>query len=389
MMAAIALSNSFVDPPRLHHNELFMMWNTAGKDYFVPAPGRDGAETQVTNPELLRLGNPMETFQARKQPGVFRIICIGGSVTEGWPFQHLFSYPQLLELILRDVLPDRKIEVINAGISGSDSSSDQELERELLKFEPDLLLINEGNIESWNLVFHSGWQAAPLRWQAWLFRNVHFYGRLYYKFVVRSGIADDYAFRRRAELAGDENRVLSLFINNVGVMVSSAHQNHCETVLLTQFIPPAGWGDSLIRRVNDELRRISERDEAPVVDIDKAFAARSSSLLIPPPFIHPDIAGYVLFAKTVARQLSERGLIAPSAAWRWGRLRPDADYLQELRVTPDRVNRTYGQLGRAYAQANLPKTAKSYFTRAHRSAAAVRKTWEPGCRNIAEPEDCN
>ncbi|MBL7777673.1 MAG: hypothetical protein JNK66_05160 [Chitinophagales bacterium] len=54
-----------------------------------------------------------------KPDSLFRIVCLGGSTTYGYGINHPDStYPALLEKVLKHKYPNRRIEVINAGIEG-------------------------------------------------------------------------------------------------------------------------------------------------------------------------------------------------------------------------------------------------------------------------------
>jgi lysophospholipase L1-like esterase len=80
-----------------------------------------------------------EEFEIEKPKGIYRIICIGASTT----FQGLTNnttYPALLEKILEKRYPDHRFEVLNFGISGS--NSDYWISRldDFFKFQPDLVI---------------------------------------------------------------------------------------------------------------------------------------------------------------------------------------------------------------------------------------------------------
>ncbi len=96
-----------------------------------------------------------------KPPGVFRILCVGGSTTlEG---AEEATYPKLLDKALQEAFPGRPIEVINGGVPGMTTT------RHLLKFpqylemQPDLLVVYEGVNDIWHdlvVVWHS--RKSPL-----------------------------------------------------------------------------------------------------------------------------------------------------------------------------------------------------------------------------------
>jgi hypothetical protein len=74
-----------------------------------------------------------------KPPGVFRIVCVGGSTTAEGPTNDI-TYPRFLERLLRAQYPGRELEVINAGIFASTSYAERDRVEQYLALEPDLLL---------------------------------------------------------------------------------------------------------------------------------------------------------------------------------------------------------------------------------------------------------
>jgi hypothetical protein len=76
-----------------------------------------------------------------KPPGTLRIACIGGSTTV-WGFRDDLTYPAMLQKMLRDRFPGQahRIEVVNCGIFGLNSTEEPELAAEIMLLEPDLLL---------------------------------------------------------------------------------------------------------------------------------------------------------------------------------------------------------------------------------------------------------
>ena len=84
---------------------------------------------------------PAPTVAVSKPKGVFRIVCLGGSSTEGAGDG---GYPKMLEEMLRSKYPDRKIEVINGGrYFYSSQNSFIEYLFYLKDFNPDLIIFFE------------------------------------------------------------------------------------------------------------------------------------------------------------------------------------------------------------------------------------------------------
>ncbi|NUM79106.1 hypothetical protein HUU40_32515, partial [candidate division KSB1 bacterium] len=78
------------------------------KRYFDPA--------RVTVP-----GMQPDLFVKHKDPEVFRIFCVGGSTTAGFPFDCQVPFPVQLRYLLAQTYPQRHFEVINTGISAVNS----------------------------------------------------------------------------------------------------------------------------------------------------------------------------------------------------------------------------------------------------------------------------
>jgi tetratricopeptide (TPR) repeat protein len=96
--------------------------------------------------------NP-QTFPKSKGPNEFRILCLGGSVTYGYPFDDRFSFPRLLEVGLRKVEPNIDWRVLNFGAPGYGSYRLRLIAEELAQVEPDLAVVTVGNNEALEFSF--------------------------------------------------------------------------------------------------------------------------------------------------------------------------------------------------------------------------------------------
>ncbi len=80
----------------------------------------------------------------QKAEGEYRIICLGNSFTEGAGTPQDSTWPRLLKLRINAAYKD-KITVFNAGCSGTDPFFEYFLlEKRLLKYKPDLVLLTLG-----------------------------------------------------------------------------------------------------------------------------------------------------------------------------------------------------------------------------------------------------
>ena len=70
-----------------------------------------------------------------------RVACIGGSTTV-WGFRDTLTYPAILETLLREHFPDEaeRIEVVNCGVFGLNSSDEAAMLAEVALLEPDILV---------------------------------------------------------------------------------------------------------------------------------------------------------------------------------------------------------------------------------------------------------
>ncbi len=107
-------------------------------------------------------------IQLPKPPGLFRILCIGGSTTEEG-LTNDATYPKFLEQALREAFPGRAIEAINCGVVGLDSLGERRRTLDYVQLEPDLVIeynavndICHGLFPEWNNKL-IGWRAYVAR----------------------------------------------------------------------------------------------------------------------------------------------------------------------------------------------------------------------------------
>jgi len=86
-------------------------------------------------------------FEYKKSAKTFRIFCLGGSTTAGFPYQYNATFPSLLYDRLHLLFPQKNFEVINVGISAINSFSVLDFTHELVHYQPDLFLIYMGHNE--------------------------------------------------------------------------------------------------------------------------------------------------------------------------------------------------------------------------------------------------
>lgn len=105
---------------------------------------KDG--TASTAPDRLRYFNQV-SFAVNKPVGALRIFCLGGSTTYGRPFDGRSSFGKWLEDLLKASIPQRTVQVINAGGISYASYRIVPLIREILQYHPDAVVLYTGHNE--------------------------------------------------------------------------------------------------------------------------------------------------------------------------------------------------------------------------------------------------
>ncbi len=88
-----------------------------------------------------------QTFPIHKPQGTYRIFCLGGSAAYGYPFGAAVAFSRWLGDACRSLWPERRFEVINAAGMSYGSHRLRALTREILEYEPDLVIVYSGHNE--------------------------------------------------------------------------------------------------------------------------------------------------------------------------------------------------------------------------------------------------
>lgn len=105
-----------------------------------------------------------QEFPVRKATNVFRIFALGGSTVYGHPYLNETAFPKWLELELAARAPGRKIEAINCGGISYASYRLSFVLHEVLRYEPDLIVLAMGHNEFLeDRTYHSIKARSPAR----------------------------------------------------------------------------------------------------------------------------------------------------------------------------------------------------------------------------------
>ncbi|MBU1912190.1 MAG: hypothetical protein KKB22_01475 [Candidatus Omnitrophica bacterium] len=101
---------------------------------------------------VLKLNPPLNPLSGIKNENKFIILCLGDSYTFGLGTTYQYSYPRQLERILNGRFSNNNFEVYNLGVPGSNSSQlANNMQYNINKYHPDLLIIMTGRNDAWNL----------------------------------------------------------------------------------------------------------------------------------------------------------------------------------------------------------------------------------------------
>ncbi|MFA5139255.1 MAG: tetratricopeptide repeat protein [Elusimicrobiota bacterium] len=119
---------------KVSEHQYQQLYGSVLSDFFARAKGKDGSARYAAQ----RLGaTSAPSFDAAKPAGVLRVFVVGGSVAQ------LFDEREL-EAALRRLLPGRRFEVLDCGVSAYDSTRDGLTVEEVLGYEPDLVVLMSG-----------------------------------------------------------------------------------------------------------------------------------------------------------------------------------------------------------------------------------------------------
>ena len=127
-------------------------YNTDSQELFIQVPARP--EYLTTNTDFVSRYFPsfqpslgVSHFLKEKTGDTFRIFVMGGSSTQGFPYNFYGSFSSQLEERLLMETQGLNIEVINLGMTAVNSYVIWDLSRKLMDYEPDAIMIYAGHNE--------------------------------------------------------------------------------------------------------------------------------------------------------------------------------------------------------------------------------------------------
>ena len=128
----------------LGNTDLFVDPNISMDEYLIPNPNFAARYFFYTNV----IPNPsIDVFLAEKPENGFRVFAMGGSSAAAYPYGFNGSFSRVVSDVLTDALPDKKVEVVNVGISAINSYTLFDQVDEILVHSPDAIMIYAGHNE--------------------------------------------------------------------------------------------------------------------------------------------------------------------------------------------------------------------------------------------------
>jgi len=256
-------------------------------------------------------------FDVPKPKGTYRIFCLGGSTTVGYPYWYNGSFSSFLRDRLRNIFPEKNIEVINVGMTATNSFTVNDMARELVDYEPDLFIVYDGHNEFYGALGVASHESIGR--SRWLTKA---YLRLIHLKTFR--------------LLQDAVIAATRLLNKNATPVAGSTM--MEKLATGQFIPLGSdlYTDGLFAyKANlDELASIALRAGVPVL-----MGSQLSNLRDLPPFISEDpvsqagfanhaefLTAYDLGVEYLAKERIDSALSAFTAASALDTIRADAHY---------------------------------------------------------------
>jgi tetratricopeptide (TPR) repeat protein len=239
---------------------LFLTETFGGKTYHIMNPD---VKFRYFSTVAFSPNTSPDYFLVPKPEGMYRIFCLGGSTTIGFPYGPIGSFSSFLRDRLKATFPHKHIEVINLGMTATNSYTAADIASELVNYEPDLIIDYDGHNEFYGALGVASNESVG---------RIRFLTRLYLRLVhVRTFL------------------LMRSFVREIGHWFSSGSQlNQPETLMERlskgQYIP---FGSSeytqalqIFRANLDELKEICESHKIPLI-----LSPQISNLRDEPPFV--------------------------------------------------------------------------------------------------------
>jgi tetratricopeptide (TPR) repeat protein len=232
-------------------------------------------------------------FLMPKPRGLYRIFTLGGSTTVGYPYYFNGSFSAFLAQRLTTLFPNREIEVINLGMTATNSFTALHFARELGQYQPDLIIDYDGHNEFYGALGVASNQTIS---------SFRFVTLLYLRLVH---------FRTFLLLRDAVQKIVELFINTENAVSRGTIMERLARGKNVPYGSPLYDAAYSIFRDNlEDLKNYCRSAGIPLI-----LGTQVSNLRDQPPFVSEDLSGsaeqqtfYQQFYRSGAR-LESKGLL--------------------------------------------------------------------------------
>jgi lysophospholipase L1-like esterase len=252
-----------------------------------------------------------------KPSGLFRILCLGDSMTLGPGVPQDKIYPARL----RALLAGEAVDVVAAGVGGWNSVEEEHfLARNIDRLEPDLVLLLYVTNDAEPIPPYRRERQPATRLSTRLYRTLVLRSRLFewgaYVYATRVGGVNRAALRDMAQWGRERGVVAAPFtaedagwtesLAALGRMRAATRAHGARLVIflynMGNFFPAP--------TVLEGLRAFGAREDVPVFDTWSFFAGRDLKMLVNGVYDpHPNAPGHALLAEGITRTLRAEGLL--------------------------------------------------------------------------------
>ena len=255
-----------------------------------------------------------------RQPGEFRILCLGDSISAGDKLAETETYPFVLQGYLRKLCPGTLIRVQNGAVNGySILQGAMTLEAVAGDYQPDLVILEFTHA---NLTTVDRYERAFLshRWPLVNLRRLAFDSMVYLTMrqvlqPYRERESDPEASPRTVVSTEARERECRLFRKYLEWIVGQSRTRGFRTVVYMPYsdsearLRSRPRAASAPRDKNYWLRRIARENDIPLVDLGHSWAKIPKVRKFLQDDCHPNVAGTVMQATDIGRFLLEKGLV--------------------------------------------------------------------------------
>ena len=254
-------------------------------------------------------------FQVAKPANTIRILSLGDSRTFGWGLSDAETYSRRLEGLLQAYVgPDRRVEVINAGVNAWSYSQILVYFRDFgLRYQPDVVILADANL--WT-EFSENNSPEFVKKFMWRVRLKNFLRRFaMYHFVVEVELRKVYEKERLKFLPVDpahdtlfkeqqQRDPDAVFRESIEGMCLLARTNHIRLVLLYQpaldELAATGQVPSLLKI----KRSVSAKFAVPLVDMTPELQPQGKALYLDADPVHLNAQGNAIVAERLFEMIT-------------------------------------------------------------------------------------